>query len=90
MIKISVIIPIYNAENCLKKCLDSIKIQTLDDVQIILVNDGSTDNSEKIIDFYVEKYPNIFLKLNKKNGGQATARNLGMEWATRGIYYFHR
>lgn len=83
MVKISIIIPIYNAEKYLEKCLDSIKSQLLDGLQVILVNDGSTDNSEKIIDSYINKYPHLFEKINKVNGGQASARNCAIEKALR-------
>lgn len=81
MPKVTIIIPIYNAKNYLNKCLDSITNQSLQDLQVILVNDGSTDSSEQIIDEYIAKYPNLFEKLNKENGGQATARNLGIKYA---------
>ena len=90
MAKASIIIPVYNAEKYLEKCLDSIKSQTLKDLQVILVNDGSTDGTERIIDFYIDKYPDIFEKINKKNGGQASARNCAIEKTTRRIYYFYR
>lgn len=90
MAKLSVIIPVYNVEQHLRKCLDSILSQSLKDLQVILVNDGSSDSSEKIIDEYVNNHPNIFEKINKKNGGQATARNLGIEKAIRRIYYLYR
>ena len=90
MEKINIIIPIYNSEEYLFQCLDSIKNQTLKGIRAILVNDGSTDYSEQIIDEYVERYPQIFTKLNKENGGQATARNLGLEKASRRICYFYR
>ena len=53
MPKVTIIIPIYNAENYLNKCLDSITNQSLQDLQVILVNDGSTDSSEQIIDEYI-------------------------------------
>ena len=59
MAKISVIIPVYNVEKYLSKCLDSVVNQTLKDIEIIVVNDGSPDNSQKIIDDYTKKYKNI-------------------------------
>ena len=64
--KISVIIPVYNVEKYLSKCLDSVVNQTLKDIEIIVVNDGSPDNSQKIIDDYTKKYKNIksFVKKN--------------------------
>lgn len=58
-IKISVIIPIYNVEKYLDECLDSVVNQTLKDIEIICVNDGSTDSCSKIIDRYANKYNNI-------------------------------
>ena len=66
MIKVSVIVPVYNVEEYLEKCLDSLVNQTLKDIEIIVVNDGSPDNSQDIIDEYVEKYPKkvkSFIKL---------------------------
>jgi len=81
MAKISIIIPVYNGEEYLEKCLESIVAQEIEDIQAIIVNDGSTDKSEEIIDKYIEKYPKIFEKINKANGGQATARNCAIEKA---------
>jgi len=81
MKKISVIVPIYNSERYLRKCLDSLVNQTLKDIEIILINDGSTDNSEKIVKEYTEKYKNI-VYINQKNSGQASARNNGISVAT--------
>ena len=58
MIKVSIIIPVYGVEKYIAKCLDSLVNQTLEDIEIIVVNDGSPDDSQKIIDKYVRKYPN--------------------------------
>ena len=80
MCKISIVVPVYNASSCLKKCLDSFINQSLKDIEIIMVNDGSTDDSEKIILNYQKKDKRIKL-INKKNGGQASARNLGLKEA---------
>lgn len=77
-IKVSVIIPVYNSEKYLKQCLDSVVNQTLKDIEIIVVNDGSTDNSLKIIQEYSNKYKNIKV-INKQNEGCYKARNVGLE-----------
>lgn len=79
-ILISVIVPIYNAEKTLDKCVRSLLDQTYKEIEIILVDDGSTDNSGKICDSYVQKYNNI-KKYYKKNGGVSTARNFGIRHA---------
>ena len=79
--KISVIIPVYNTGNYLKKCLNSILNQTLKEIEIIIVNDGSSDNSLDIIKKYMKKNKNIIL-INKENGGQGSARNMGISRAT--------
>ena len=81
MIKVSVIVPVYNVENYLVKCLDSLVHQTLKDIEIIVVNDGSPDNSQNIIDTYVKKYPKKIKAFSKKNGGQGSARNYGLKYA---------
>ena len=81
MAKISVIIPVYNVEKYLSKCLDSVVNQTLKDIEIIVVNDGSPDNSQKIIDDYTKKYKNI-KSFVKKNGGLSDARNFGIKKAS--------
>ncbi|MCI6847610.1 MAG: glycosyltransferase [Erysipelotrichaceae bacterium] len=80
MIKLSVIVPVYNVEKYINKCLDSLINQTLKDIEFIFVNDGSLDNSVKIIKEYQKKDKRIKL-FNKKNGGQASARNLGLKKA---------
>lgn len=80
--KISVIVPVYNVELYLEKCLDSLVNQDFDDYEIIVVNDGSTDNSQLIIDKYKEKYPNLIKAFIKQNGGLSSARNYGIENST--------
>lgn len=78
---ISIIIPVYNAEKYLHKCLESIVNQSFKDYEVLLVNDGSTDNSQKIIDEYANKYPTKFRTFVKKNGGQSSARNMALPFA---------
>ena len=67
--KVSVIVPVYNVEKYLKKCLDSLVNQTLKSIQIIVVNDGSKDNSQEIIYQYVKLYPDKIFSYMKENGG---------------------
>lgn len=82
MPKVSVIVPVYNVEKYLIKSLDSLVNQTLEDIEIIVVNDGSTDNSKKIIEVYKEKYQDKIKYLEKPNGGLSDARNFGIPHAT--------
>ena len=77
---ISVIVPIYNVEKYLQRCIDSIINQTLKDIEIILVNDGSTDNCGNIIDEYAKQDERI-VAIHKENGGQSSARNIGLDIA---------
>ncbi len=79
--KVSVIVPVYNVYNYLDKCLTSLVNQTLDDIEIIVVNDGSPDNSQEIIEKYQKKYPCI-KAYKKKNGGMSSARNYGLKHAS--------
>lgn len=81
MKKISIIVPIYNAEKYLKECLDSILSQTYKNIEVILIDDGSTDNSYNICQKYVEKY-SIFILMKVKNGGVSRARNYGIKKST--------
>lgn len=76
--KISIIVPVYNAEPYLIRCIDSILSQTFTDFELLLVDDGSTDNSGKICNEYVAKDNRIWV-YHKKNGGASSARNLGIE-----------
>ncbi len=79
--KISIIIPIYNSEAYLHQCIESIIKQTYTDLEIILVNDGSTDNSAVICDYYAKKDPRIKV-IHQKNQRIGAARNKGLEEAT--------
>jgi len=79
MIKVSVIVPVYNVEPYLRKCLLSLVNQTLKEIEIIIVNDGATDNSKDIIDEFQSKYSNI-KSFTKENGGLSDARNYGFEY----------
>lgn len=81
MPKISVIIPVYNVEKYLKRCVESIRNQTLKDIEIILVDDGSPDNCPQICDKFAEKDSRIKV-IHKKNGGLSSARNAGLYVAT--------
>ena len=81
MPKISVIIPVYNTEKYLSRCLDSVVNQTFKDLEIICVNDGSTDNSNEILDRYASK-DNRITVINQKNGGLSAARNTGLRHAS--------
>jgi glycosyltransferase involved in cell wall biosynthesis len=82
MVKVSIIVPVYNVEQYLDRCLESLTSQTLKEIEIIVVNDGSPDNSQEIIDRYAKKFPKKIIALVKKNGGLSDARNYGMKYAT--------
>ncbi len=79
-VKVSIIVPVYNVEKYLKKCLDTVINQTLKEIEIICVNDGSTDKSRKILEKYSKKDSRIII-LDKENGGLSSARNAGMKIA---------
>lgn len=85
--KISVIVPVYNVENYLGRCVDSLLKQTYRDLEIILVDDGSTDRSGGICDEYAQKDGRIRV-LHKENGGLSDARNAGMQLAKGGFLAF--
>ena len=82
--KVSIIVPIYNAEECLERCIESVINQTYRDLEIILVNDGSTDNSIYICKSYAS-LDNRIVVLDKKNTGVSSARNTGLS-AAKGEY----
>ncbi len=77
--KVSVIVPVYNVEKYLRRCLDSLVNQTLKSVEIVIVNDGSKDTSPAIIEEYIQKYPDRFIYRTQENRGQAVARNRAIE-----------
>ena len=82
MPKVSVIIPIYNAEKYISECISSVANQTMEDIEIIAVNDGSTDNTINMLDRMSEKYKGKVKVFNKENGGAGSARNLGLDKAS--------
>ena len=81
MFKVSILIPIYNVEKYLRQCLDSVVNQTLKDIEIICINDGSTDSSTEIIEEYVDKDERIKV-INKKNSGYGHSMNQGLKLAS--------
>lgn len=85
-IKISIIIPVYNVEKYIEECLISVLNQTMKEIEIICINDGSTDNSLKILNNYKNKNENIRI-VNQENSGLSNARNVGLSLA-KGEYIF--
>lgn len=79
---VSVVIPVYNAENYVKRCLDSVLNQTYSNLEIILIDDGSTDNSWGILKDYQNKYPNVIKIFKQENMGVSKTRNKGIQIAT--------
>ena len=90
MPKVSVIVPVYNVEKYIQKCLESLVNQTLEEIEIIIVNDGTKDNSMKIVEEYKDKYPQKIVCLKKQNGGLSDARNYGLPYATGEYIAFFR
>lgn len=80
-IKLSIIVPIYNVEQYLSQCLDSLLNQTLRELEVILVNDGTKDSSDIIAKKYANQYPNKFRYIEKTNGGLSDARNYAIPYA---------
>ena len=76
--RFSIIIPAYNAEAYLSRCLDSIFSQEFDDYEVIVINDGSSDGTAVLLERYTSKYPNLHV-LAQSNQGMATARNRGLD-----------
>ena len=84
--KVSVIIPVYNTELYIKQTVESIQKQTLYDIEIIIINDGSTDNTKDIAEEYRERFPSMVKVINKENGGHGSAVNAGIRNAA-GLFY---
>lgn len=82
--KISIVIPIYNVEQYLEQCLSSIQAQKYDDLEVICVNDGSTDDSRKILTEWATHFPQMRI-IDRENGGLSAARNTGLK-AAKGDY----
>lgn len=87
LIKVSIIVPVYNVEAYLRECLDSILNQTLKEVEIIIVDDGSTDNCKEIIQEYKKKYKNI-ITIYQENQGVSVARNRALHKANGEYIYY--
>lgn len=82
MPKITIIVPVYNVEKYLKECLDSLVSQTIDNIEVICINDGSTDNSKEILEDYQNRYSFVKVINHEKNKGLSAARNTGIKNAT--------
>lgn len=81
MIKVSIIVPAYNVEKYIEKCLETLVNQTLQEIEIIVVNDGSTDGTKQKIEKFIERYPHKVKCYDKPNGGLSDARNYGIPYA---------
>lgn len=81
MPKVSIIVPFYNVEGYIEKCLETLVNQTLAEIEIILVNDGSKDRSIEIVKKFLKQYPEKIIYLEKENGGLSDARNFGIKHA---------
>ena len=90
MPKVSTIIPVYNNSKYLEDCFNSLVSQTLKDIEIIAIDDASTDNSYEILKSYQEKYPNIHVYKNETNKGQGANKEQRPRISNRRIYRFCR
>ena len=85
--KVSIVVPVYNAAKYLEKCLDSLFDQTYKNIEVICINDGSTDNSLDILHKYKKKYGDLLIIETINNSGQAYARNLGIKKSNGDLKY---
>ena len=83
--KVTIVVPVYNAEKYIAKCLDSILNNTYKNIEVILINDASKDNSQKILNEYQKKYPQQLIVKEQENKGPAETRNEGLKLARRRI-----
>ena len=83
MPNVSVIVPFYNVEEYIEKCLETLVSQTLEDIEIIIVNDGSKDKSIEIVNKFLKTYPEKLVYLEKENGGLSDARNYAIYCISR-------
>lgn len=81
MVKVSVIVPVYNASDYLETCLNSLVNQSIDDMEIIAIDDASIDNSLEILNEYASRCSNLKVYYNEKNLGQSMTRNKGLDLA---------
>ena len=81
-IKLSIVVAVYNLEQYLPRCLDALVNQTLEDIEILCVDDGSTDSAPQIIEKYAKMYPDKIKTFHKENGGEFTTRNYGLQRAS--------
>ena len=88
MPKVSIIVPAYNSEKNIARCIDSVLMQEMRDYELIVVNDGSTDKTEDIVLSYREKLGDRLKYYYKQNTGVADTRNFGMDKASRKVYSF--
>lgn len=84
---VSIIVPIYNAEKYLQRCLRSIQLQSYKDIEVIMIDDGSTDHSGMIMDYFATN-DSRFIPIHKENGGVSSCRNIGMQIASGEYYQF--
>ena len=87
--KVSIIIPVYNGEKYIRPCISGLRKQTYRNIECILIDDGSTDESGKICDQYSEIDSRIHV-IHKKNGGLSDARNVGLDYAVGEYIFFRR
>ena len=78
---LTIVVPVYNTEKYLSKCLDSLVIKDIDSIEVLIIIDGSPDNSIEIAKQYHDKYPKTFTVIDKENGGHGSCCNIGLKVA---------